>query len=174
MHFPLKKAYKVTSPYGFRIHPITGKKKKHEGADFGAPAGDPIFAVAHGRVVESRVSTAPGGGYGEYVKIQHAGFKSTSCHMTAGSRKVHVGDYVPEGAVIGKVGSTGASTAPHLHIEITKGGSTVDPVAFFAANGAVYGTVAEAPDVLEAEKPVSKSAVKRVAVQKEAANVEAV
>lgn len=147
MKHPLKKAYNVTSPYGVRIHPITKKKKKHEGADFGAPAGDPIFAIAPGRVIESRLSTAPGGGYGEYVKIQHAGFKTTSAHMTSGTRAVEVGDYVREGSVIGKVGSTGASTAPHLHFEVIKGGSSVDPVAFLAANKADYPTVAEAPKV---------------------------
>uniref|UniRef100_UPI00261DB069 M23 family metallopeptidase n=1 Tax=uncultured Microbacterium sp. TaxID=191216 RepID=UPI00261DB069 len=107
----------------------------HEGADMLAPAGTPIYAVAAGTV---RVSTESVGGYGVGVFIDHVvGGQVVSTvygHMLYGSRQVQVGQHVEAGQLIGFVGSTGRSTANHLHIEVRVNGGLVEPVGWLAAN----------------------------------------
>lgn len=120
----------VTSPYGMRVHPITGVRKLHDGTDFAAPCGTPVRAAAAG--VVRRVPTD--GAYGKRVVIEHAGGLTTAyAHLS--SRSVSRGDRVSVGEVIGRAGNTGLSTGCHLHLMtlITKGGGgarTTDPASY--------------------------------------------
>jgi murein DD-endopeptidase MepM/ murein hydrolase activator NlpD len=116
----------VTSQFGPRIHPITGEHRNHNGTDIGAPEGTPIQAIADG--VVDTVADTGSSGYGKYVRIDHQnGYRSLYAHMSATSTTK--GAKVKKGQVIGKVGSTGSSTAPHLHIEVTRDGAFVDPMS---------------------------------------------
>jgi murein DD-endopeptidase MepM/ murein hydrolase activator NlpD len=110
--FPLATPAPMTSPYGWRVHPITGNRRFHAGQDLGAPSGTPIVAVADGRVVLANWH----GGYGKAVVIEHNGRLQTLYgHMA--EIFVQEGQEIKQGTVIGQVGSTGASTGPHLHFE---------------------------------------------------------
>lgn len=107
----------------------------HDGADMLAPQGTPIYATAAGTV---RLSAESIGGYGVSVFIDHVvggqAVSSVYGHMTSGSRQVQVGQTVAAGQLIGFVGSTGRSTANHLHFEVRVGGSLVEPVGWLRAN----------------------------------------
>ena len=103
---------RINSPFGMRIHPITGQKSMHYGVDYPAPRGTPIYATADGTVQISKMQSN-GRGYGEYVVIDHGLFATLSCHMS--ERLVSVGKRVRAGDMIGRVGSTGDSTGNHLH-----------------------------------------------------------
>ena len=112
----------ITSPFGDRIHPIDGTRKFHNGVDLGAGSGTPIIASRSGTVKTAMYY----GGWGNYVEIDHGGgFVSLYAHMT--KFVVSVGQKVPQGCTIGYVGSTGASTGPHLHFTIYKNGNAVNP-----------------------------------------------
>ncbi len=114
---------RLSSRFGKRRHPISGYTRLHKGTDFAAPTGTPIYAAGNG-VVE-RASRY--GGYGHYVRIRHAkGFKTAYAHMSRYGRGVRAGRSVRQGQIIGYVGSTGASTGPHLHYEVYKNGKAVD------------------------------------------------
>ena len=120
------KSYTLTSPFGMRIHPISGKKKMHEGMDMAAPQGTPIYAAKSGKVTRTAFQA---GGAGYYVSINHGdGFTSIYMHMT--HYIVKPGDYVKTGQVIGYVGSTGGSTGPHLHFGIAYKGTYVNPMNY--------------------------------------------
>ena len=122
---PLK-SYTLTSPFGMRIHPISGKYKMYEGVDMSAPQGTPIYAAKSGKVTRTAFQA---GGAGYYVTINHGdGFTSVYMHMT--HYIVSAGQYVNAGQVIGYVGSTGGSTGPHLHFGIAYNGSYVNPMNY--------------------------------------------
>ena len=122
---PLK-SYTLTSPFGMRIHPISGKRKMHEGVDMSAPQGAPIYAAKSGKVTRTSYQA---GGAGYYVSINHGdGFTSVYMHMT--HYIVSPGQYVNAGQVIGYVGSTGGSTGPHLHFGIAYNGTYVNPMKY--------------------------------------------
>lgn len=117
---------RVASGFGMRIHPIYGIPKMHNGLDFTAPQGTPIYATGNGRVIESGVGT----GTGNHVVINHGyGYETEYMHMVR--IKARAGQQVKRGEVIGWVGSTGASTGPHCHYEVHINGRPVDPVYFF-------------------------------------------
>ena len=117
---------RVTSPFGVRIHPITKVKRTHNGVDFGAPAGTPIYATRAGTVTTAAYQA---GGAGYYVRINHGdGFGSIYMHMT--KYIVKTGDTVSQGQVIGYVGSTGLSTGAHLHFGVSYAGTYVNPMAY--------------------------------------------
>ncbi len=118
---------RVASGFGYRIDPIYKTTKMHAGIDFTAPQGTPIYATANGRV-----STAgnTGNGYGNHVIINHGyGYETLYGHMVR--VKARAGQEVRRGEVVGWVGSTGKSTGPHLHYEVHKNGSKIDPIYFF-------------------------------------------
>lgn len=122
---PLK-SYTITSPFGMRTHPISGKLKMHEGVDMAAPQGTPIYAAKSGKVTRTSYQE---GGAGYYVSINHGdGFTSVYMHMT--HYIVKPGQYVSAGQVIGYVGSTGGSTGPHLHFGIAYKGTYVNPMKY--------------------------------------------
>ena len=115
----------LTSPYGWRIHPITGKNSFHNGIDLANSQGTPIYAARSGTVTTATYN----GAYGYYVTINHGdGYSSLYAHMT--HYIVGSGDYVTQGQVIGYMGSTGWSTGPHLHYTIYYNGNTVNPAGY--------------------------------------------
>ena len=116
---------KLTSPYGYRIHPTLGTRKFHNGVDLANNQGTPIYAARSGKVT---VATY-GGTYGYYVTINHGdGYSSLYAHMT--HYTVSKGQTVKKGDIIGYMGSTGRSTGPHLHFSIFYNGSSVNPMNF--------------------------------------------
>ena len=118
--------YTLTSPFGYRTHPISGKWKMHNGVDMAAAQGTPIYAAKSGKVTTASYQA---GGAGYYVSINHGdGFSSIYMHMT--HFIVSPGQYVTAGQVIGYVGSTGGSTGPHLHFGISYNGSYVNPMNY--------------------------------------------
>jgi murein DD-endopeptidase MepM/ murein hydrolase activator NlpD len=124
--YPLSTPAPISSPYGWRVHPLTGNRRFHAGQDLAAPSGTPIVAVANGRVVLASWH----GGYGKAVIIEHNGKLQTLYgHMS--EIFVQEGQEIKQGTVIGQVGSTGASSGPHLHFETklptAEGWVAVDP-----------------------------------------------
>lgn len=118
---------RIASGFGYRIDPIYKTMKFHSGLDFTAPSGTPIYATGDGKVEEASLSDV---GYGNHVVINHGyGYKSLYGHMVR--IKAKRGQTVKRGDVIGWVGSTGKSTGPHCHYEVSKGGIKLDPVYFF-------------------------------------------
>ena len=114
----------VSSRFGLRLHPILGYFRMHKGQDFRASTGTPILAATDGKVVRA----GRAGGYGNQVRIAHAGGLMTSySHMSRISARV--GERVRQGEVIGYVGSTGLSTGPHLHYELYRNGVAVNPAS---------------------------------------------
>ncbi|MBQ6205944.1 MAG: peptidoglycan DD-metalloendopeptidase family protein, partial [Oscillospiraceae bacterium] len=129
---------RVSSPYGYRIHPITGAKNLHRGVDIAVAEGTVIKAVQDGRVV----SAGENGGYGLCVVIQdNKGYLSRYAHCS--SLSVHAGQRVKRGDAIAAVGSTGSSTGPHLHLEVMLDGEYLNPYFFVETgdngNGATPG-----------------------------------
>lgn len=117
----------VSSGYGFRKHPISGAKTFHHGVDYRGDYGDPAIATADG-VVEY-AGYHKGSGYGNLVIISHAyGFKTFFGHLQR--MNVKTGQYVNKGQVIGTIGSTGASTGPHLHYEVSFVQRKLNPAPF--------------------------------------------
>jgi len=119
---PLK-VYTITSRFGIRFHPILKVYRPHHGVDYAAPYGSPVYAVAEGVVKYAGWL----GGYGKTVIIKHSnGFETLYGHLS--SILVKAGDRVGQGHMIGRVGSTGLSTGPHLHFEVRKDGRLLNPL----------------------------------------------
>lgn len=143
MRYPFDRPLpKITSPYGWRIHPITKKRTHHNGADFGSSIGTPVRAIARGTVIYAGASTLKkpdgepaGGGY--IVRIRHKvngeWITSTYFHLKKGSIVVKKGEKVLEGDFLALSGNTGDSTGAHLHFEIQRGKYYV-----FTSNGTRY------------------------------------
>ena len=118
---------RMASGYGPRIHPIYKTKKFHAGMDFSAKTGTPIYTTGDGIVSKVRKSRR---GYGNHVIIDHGyGYKSLYAHMQ--KYIVRKGQKVKRGEIIGYVGNTGTSVAPHLHYEVHKNGKKINPVNFY-------------------------------------------
>ncbi|MGA2892925.1 MAG: M23 family metallopeptidase [Xanthobacteraceae bacterium] len=124
----------VTSPFGWRTHPLLHISELHSGVDWGAPFGTPIFAAGNGDIEEIGLK----GGYGKYVRIHHAnGYETAYGHMTAFARGLDVGSHVRQGQIIGFVGSSGMSTGSHVHFEIIVNDRFVDPMRIKLPRGRV-------------------------------------
>lgn len=122
----------VISPYGYRVHPITGRVTKHDGLDLTSGCSTAIVAASSGTVEY----VGWYGGYGNYVRINHGGGVSTAYgHIVNGGFRVSPGQQVSAGQLIALVGSTGNSTGCHLHYEVHINGATIDPAPFMAARG---------------------------------------
>ncbi len=120
-------AHAVTSGFGWRIHPIYKSQEFHPGMDFAAEQGTPIYSTGDG-VVEVADNLAQG--YGNHVVINHGfGYETLYGHMS--KIKARVGQKVLRGELIGYVGSTGLSTAPHVHYEVIRNGEKVNPINFY-------------------------------------------
>ena len=122
---------RITSSYGMRFHPVLGRRKKHNGVDYGAATGTKVWSVARGRVKYA----AWAGASGKLVIISHAnGYETIYAHLS----RIHVrqGHYVAQRQLIGRVGTTGRSTGPHLHYGMKRHGRYVDPLRQRFARGA--------------------------------------
>ena len=115
---------RISSGYGKRKHPILGYSKMHEGVDFAAPTGTPVYAAGNG-VIE-RASRY--GSYGNYIRMRHnAHLKTAYAHLNRYAEGLRPGQRVEQGDIIGYIGSTGRSTGPHLHYEVIDQGEPVNP-----------------------------------------------
>ena len=123
--WPAPSYTRISSPYGYRNHPIFKTKKFHSGVDLAAPGGSNILAAENGKVI----SAGWNGGYGNCLVVDHGGGIST-LYAHASRLCVSKGDFVTKGQVIAKVGTTGNSTGNHLHFEVLIGGKTTDPMAY--------------------------------------------
>ena len=123
-----KQLNRIASGFGMRIDPVYGTPKMHRGLDFTAPQGTPIYATGDGVIITAGNS---GDGYGNHVEINHGyGYVTLYGHMVR--VKVRGGQKVKRGEIIGWVGSTGKSTGPHCHYEVSINGANVNPVYFFS------------------------------------------
>ena len=123
---PLQGGGTLRSRFGYRIHPIFKSRKMHTGIDLSASTGTPIYASGDGVIEQAGWSS----GYGKKVEIKHVnGFETAYGHMSQIADGITPGVRVRQGEVIGYVGSTGYSTGPHLHFEITINGNFVDPLS---------------------------------------------
>ncbi|MBD0267944.1 MAG: tetratricopeptide repeat protein [Cyanobacteria bacterium Co-bin8] len=151
MIFPLAAEAPVTSPFGWRTHPISGSRRFHAGTDFGAPQGTPVLAALSGRIKLADWN----GGYGLAVQIEHNDGTLDTFYAHLSEVMVQAGDLVERGTVVGHVGTTGYSTGPHLHFEVrrkTDGGWVeVDPMAEIETQ-----PQAEQPAPAEPEAPVAQ------------------
>lgn len=153
MRFPFDKPLpKISSPFGWRFHPIEKIKKHHNGVDFAVAIGTPVKAIAKGKVLFAGPSSLKfpngepaGGGY--LVKLRHKidgqFYTSAYMHLRKNSITVRKGDTILEGEILGLSGNTGESTGPHLHFEIQRGRNYIwdlkgknyqEPIAFIKAH----------------------------------------
>jgi murein DD-endopeptidase MepM/ murein hydrolase activator NlpD len=159
----LDKQFKITSPFGRRVHPISKRVSNHNGVDLvrktGKSEGEPIIAPEAGKVIEARKSTAPGGGYGYFVKMQgKSGDVHVFAHMVPKSLKVKRGWVVEQGDVLGLLGNSGASTGPHLHWEVRVRGRFVDPIEWLSNKNKPAPRPTKKP---AAKAPAAKPATKQ-------------
>ncbi|MBV5272298.1 MAG: M23 family metallopeptidase [Lamprocystis purpurea] len=140
--WPVRAGY-ITSNYGFRIHPIKGRRLFHQGVDFAAPSGSPVVAVADGLVTFSGRRS----GYGNMIELRHVdGYATRYAHNQA--NLVQEGQQVRQGQKIGAVGATGTATGPHVHFEVLKNGEHLNPIQFVGR---------QSPSVLVAANPDNPS-----------------
>ena len=124
---PIASSARMSSGFGYRIHPVTGKSQFHKGMDFAAPIGTPIYAPGNGVVTFSGWGT----GYGRYVEVDHGnGTVTRYAHTSA--NYVNVGDTVYANQQIAAVGNTGRSTGAHLHYEVRQNGQAINPQTYLA------------------------------------------
>ncbi|MDR3516343.1 MAG: M23 family metallopeptidase [Azospirillaceae bacterium] len=117
---------RITSPYGWRIHPVLGVRKFHRGVDFAAPRGTPVTAAATG-VVED---IGWHGHYGRYVRLRHSGHDETIyAHLQDFAHGLRRNSRVTKGETLGYVGTTGYATGPHLYFEVLIDHKQVDPLS---------------------------------------------
>lgn len=130
---PVKNAFRFTSKFGFRRDPKTGGRRMHNGVDFAAGLGTPLYATADGVVTHA----GWGSGYGRLVKIQHEfGIETRYAHMS--KMRVKVGQRVSRGDRIGDMGASGRVTGVHLHYEVRVGGKAVNPMIYIKAANDVF------------------------------------
>jgi len=123
---------RISSNFGTRRHPISGFTRLHKGTDFAAPTGTPIYAAGSGTVQRASWN----GGYGNYIKIKHSrGYETAYAHLSRYASGLKSGQKVRQGQVIGYVGSTGASTGPHLHYEVYVDGKPLNAMSLKLPTG---------------------------------------
>ena len=123
-YWPVPGHHRITSPFGYRMHPILKYRKFHTGVDIGAPNGTPVVSAGSGTVIASRFMS----GYGNCIMIDHGGKVTVYGHLS--SRAVSPGQSVSAGETIGYVGSTGMSTGAHLHFEVRVNGAVQNPLNY--------------------------------------------
>lgn len=123
---PLQGGGRVSSPFGWRVHPVFHKRILHTGVDLAAPYGSPIYAAGDGVVARANKVR----GYGRLVELTHAdGYSTRYAHMSKYADGLHPGEHVHQGQVIGYIGTSGVSTGPHVHFEIRINGRPMNPLS---------------------------------------------
>ncbi len=124
LKYPLKWS-RISSPFSSRrLHPILNEYRAHNGIDYAAPVGTPVWSVANGKAIY----VGQKGGYGKTVVIQHKnGYLTKYAHLKGYAHGVRRGDYIKQGQIVGYVGNTGLSTGPHLHFGLYKGRVAINP-----------------------------------------------
>lgn len=123
LSWPIKDKFRISSPYGYRIHPVSGTKKFHSGVDIAVELATPVYSAGEGTVIFAGRK----GGYGRCIIIRHKyGFTSIYGHLSA--YYTTTGKEVKQRQAIGFVGSTGISTGNHLHFEIRKNNKAINPI----------------------------------------------
>jgi murein DD-endopeptidase MepM/ murein hydrolase activator NlpD len=131
--------YRVNSPFGLRRMPWERHGRLHEGVDIAAPAGKPVVAVADGVITKAGQNSS----YGRYVEVRHAeGLVSFYAHLGRIDARARAGVAVKAGTMLGKIGSSGTSTGPHLHFEMRQNDRPLNPVSFI---GREFATAADLP-----------------------------
>ena len=126
----------ISSPYGTRIHPITGRVSFHSGTDIATSCGRPIYAASSGTVEYAGWY----GGYGNYIRIDHGnGLTTAYAHIQNGGIQVQMGQQIAVGQQIALIGTTGMSTGCHLHLEVRQGGVTTDSISYLRSKGLTVG-----------------------------------
>ena len=121
---------RMASGFGYRNDPFTKIRKFHAGMDFSAKTGTPIYATGDGEIARADAGAT---GYGNHIVIRHGfGYETLYAHLS--KYKARVGQKVKRGDIIGYVGSTGRSEAPHLHYEVKKEGKVINPINFYYGN----------------------------------------
>ena len=121
---------RMASGYGWRSDPFTKARKKHNGMDFTAATGTPIYATGNGKVKRADNTAS---GFGQHIEIDHGyGYKTIYAHLS--KYNVKRGQIVSRGDLIGFVGNTGRSVGPHLHYEVHKNGRPINPINFYYGN----------------------------------------
>ena len=130
---------RVSSPFGYRIHPVTGQRLLHTGVDLTAAQGTPVVAAAAGTVQ----FVGPDSGYGKHVVVRHArGYLTYYTHLSAFAGGLRVGMQVSQGQPLGAVGQTGVATGPHLHFEVRLNNQPTDPLRLTSRQRAAFDHVA--------------------------------
>ena len=170
MRTPLQNFRRVSSNYGYRVHPIAGYRKMHQGMDFAASTGTPIIAPADGVVVEAR----RWGGYGNWIRVRHSnGLETGYAHLSRFASGMRAGQRVTQGQVIGYVGSTGNSTGPHLHYEMWRNGQRINPASVRTSEGTVLSgaeLAAFRAEKARIDRIIAAGGAKRPVVQQVEAN----
>ena len=126
----------ISSPYGYRVHPVSGRVAFHSGTDIAASCGRPMYAASSGTVEYAGWN----GSYGNFIRINHGGGLTTAYgHIQPGGILVQMGQSVAVGQQIARVGTTGNSTGCHLHLEVRQNGSSTDPMPFLRNKGLTVG-----------------------------------
>ncbi|MEC7797993.1 MAG: M23 family metallopeptidase [Brevundimonas aurantiaca] len=170
MRTPLQNFRRVSSGFGFRTHPISGYRKMHQGIDFAAGTGTPVVAPADGVVVEAR----RWGGYGNWLRIRHNnGLESGYGHLSRYGAGIRAGQRVSQGQIVAYVGSTGASTGPHLHYEIWRNGQRINPAGVKTQEGTELSgadLAAFRAEKARIDRIIASGGQKRPALQQASAN----
>ena len=153
LRMPLSGDPELTSPFGYRTDPFLGRLALHPGVDLAKAYGAEIHAAAAGRVVHA----GPAGGYEIMVEVDHGnGLATVYAHMS--EALIEEGGEVDKGAVLGRLGSTGRSTGPHLHYEVRVDGEPFDPERYLRAGTDLSGGIARAPLFLFPERAARQDA----------------
>ena len=131
--YPLR-SFTVTSKFGVRVNPVTGRVKNHDGLDLAAPEGTPVYAAQSGTVTETGNDSI----YGNYIIVRHEGnWASLYGHLS--KIEISLRSTIQTGQLIGRVGSTGQSTGPHLHFELRQNGRAQDPGKYLFLSNTAAG-----------------------------------
>ncbi len=129
---PVKAVPRLSSPFGWRVHPVLMYRIFHSGVDLACPRGTPVYAGGDGTIVH----LGRKGAYGKYIKIKHApGLETAYGHLNGYKAGLKAGSRVKQGDIIAYVGSTGRATGPHLHYEVWKNGKTTNPFQTHVISG---------------------------------------
>lgn len=131
---PVLNGLRITSPFGYRTHPVHGDVRLHTGVDLACANNDPILSAQSGNVIFAS-GTGWSNGYGLHVMVNHGDVTTLYAHLN--STKVKINDVVSQGDVLGTCGSTGTSTGNHLHFEIIRAGGKEDPMPYLTEYMAV-------------------------------------